>query len=140
MKIMIIGSMAFAKKMLEVKNKLEELGHVAEVPPDIEDHLSNSKLVDNLEENVSHCIKTNIIKKSYDVVVKSDAVLVINGNRKNIKGYIGTSALMEIGIAYFFNKKIFILNPLPSWEKQRWVHELTIMQVVILDGDFSKIK
>jgi hypothetical protein len=140
MKIMIIGSMAFARKMLEVKNKLEELGYQAEVPPDIEDHLNNLKLVDNLEENVSHCIKKNIIKKSFNMVANSDAVLVINEDRNNIKGYIGTSALMETGLAYYLNKKIFILNPLPSWEKQRWVHELTIMQVVILDGDFSKIK
>ncbi len=140
MKIMIIGSMAFAEDMIRAKKILQNLGHRVDVPTGISDHLKDKKFVDKLDENFEYCVKTNVMKKCFGKVAKSDAVLVVNNKRKNINGYIGTSALMELGIAHHLNKKIFLLNEIPSWKEQRWAHEVLIMQPVILNGDFSRIK
>src|SRR5579859_2238937 len=140
MKIMIIGSMAFAKEMITMKKKLEKLGHDAQVPHGIEPHLIDQTFVDTLDANKDFCIENDIMRQCFQLVAESDAVLVLNHKRNNIDGYIGVSALMELGVGHFFRKKIFLFNPIPSYSDHRWVHEVEIMQPVIINGDLSKIK
>ena len=137
---MICGSMSFAKKMEEAKKSLENLGHKVFLPVNINSHLSDPKFVDNLEVNYKHCVKNNTIKKCFDLIAKSDAVLVLNFKKNNTDGYIGTSGLMEIGLAYYLSKKIFLFNKLPDFNKIRWAHEAAMFQPVVINGDFSKIK
>lgn len=76
----------------------------------------------------------------FNLIVKSDAILVLNYSKNKIDGYVGTSSLMEIGLAYYLGKKIFLLNPIPSSKKVRWAHELEIIQPVILNRDLKRIK
>jgi hypothetical protein len=80
-----------------------------------------------------------VLRVGFDLVVKADAILVLNFPKNGINGYIGTSTLMELGIAHYFGKKIFILNDIPDFNKVRWAHEVAIMQPVILKGDLAKI-
>ncbi len=131
--------MTFAKEMLKAKKKLESLGHKVNVSLDTESHVKNPQLIDDLEFNYKHAQETNILKKCFDLIAKSDAVLVLNYLKNGIEGYIGTSSLMEIGIAYFLGKKIFLLNPLPKSSDYRWVHEIEIIKPVIINGQFDKI-
>lgn len=140
MKIMICGSMSFAKEMMGIKRKLEKLGHMALVPIDIKSHIDNPKLIDDLESNYKHAVKTNVMKKCFGLIAKSDAMLVLNYPKNGTKGYVGTSSLMEIGLAYYLGKRIFLLNSLPRSKDARWVHEVTIMQPIILNGDLEGIK
>jgi len=56
MKIMICGSMRFAREMLEAKNMLEEMGHVALLPCDIKECVRNP----DLNMCMVHCMKTGI--------------------------------------------------------------------------------
>lgn len=137
---MICGSMSFAKKMISTKRQLEKLGHLASVPEDIKSHIDNPDLIDDLASNYKHATEENIMKKCFDMIAKSDAVLVLNHAKNGIKGYVGTSSLMEIGLAYYLGKKIFLLNPLPDSKSYRWVHEVTIIQPVILNGELERIK
>lgn len=137
---MICGSMAFAKKMAEVKENLEDLGHKVFLPIDIDIHLSDTVFTDNLDADYKHCVENSTIKKCFNLIAKSDAILVLNLKKRGQEGYIGTSGLMEIGLAHFLNKKIFLFNNLPSYNNARWAHEVSIMQPVILEGDLSKIK
>ena|SRR5258708_561539 len=139
MKIMIIGSMAFAKEMLEIKDKLKKGGHSVTVPHGIESHIADDQFVDKLDANKQWCIDNDIMRKCFQLVAENDAVLVVNHKRNDIDGYIGVSALMELGIAHFLEKKIFLFNPTPSYYKHRWVHEVAIMQPVIIHGDLDKI-
>ena len=132
--------MSFAKKMSEAENKLKKLGHVVFLPVDINIHLADSALNDDLEVNYKHCVENDTIRKCFDLIAESDAVLVLNLNKKGAKGYIGVSALMEIGLAYYLGKKIFLFNKLPNYNNVRWAHEVAIMRPVVLNGDFGKIK
>lgn len=136
---MIIGSMAFAEEMVKTKKELEELGYEVQVPHGIEDHLADQDFVEKLDDNLEYCIKNDVMKKCFDQVANSDAVLVLNLKRNGIDGYIGVSALMEIGLAYHLNKKIFLLNNIPAFKDQRWAHEVSIMQPIVIDGNLSKI-
>lgn len=97
MKIMICGSMAFIKDILNVKKKLDRLGHTALIPFGTEPHLIDSK------------------------------------------GYIGVPVLMEMAVAHYLNKKAFILNAIPHFDKHRWAQEVKIMQPIIIHGDLNKI-
>jgi nucleoside 2-deoxyribosyltransferase len=139
MKIMICGSMTFAKEMLETKKKLEDLGHEVYVPLDTESHINNPKLIDDLVSDYKHAQKNNILKQCFDLIAKSDAILVLNYAKNGIKGYIGTSSLMEIGLAYYLGKRIFILKKLPKSSQYRWVHEVEIMRPVIINGEMHRI-
>ena len=132
--------MTFSKQMVETKEKLEKLGHIVLLPPDVEDHLNNSDLIDDLETDLRHCLETDILRKSFNQIEDVDAILVLNLPKNNVTGYVGTSTLMEMGLAYHFGKKLFLLNKTPKSSEARWAHEIDVMQPVILDGDFSKIK
>lgn len=139
MNIMICGSMTFAKEMLQTKKELEELGHKAEVASDTQIVAEGKHNNEDLEADYEHCIKTNVLKESFKQIEKSDAVLILNYPKNSIKGYIGTSSLMEMGIAHHFGKKIFLLHEPPHFTEHRWAHEVKIMQPTILNGDLKKI-
>ncbi|MBI2442697.1 MAG: hypothetical protein HYV40_02170 [Candidatus Levybacteria bacterium] len=140
MKIMICGSMAFSREMLATKKKLEAMGHTVNVPYDTVVHLADEKLVDDLDRNLIHARERDLMRQSFKLVAKSDAILVLNHKRKGIEGYIGTSALMEIGLAYYLGKKIFLLYDVPHHDRVRWAHEIRLISPVILHGDWSKMR
>lgn len=139
MKIAIIGSMKFAEDMVKIQNQLQELGHDAAAPIGTESHLDDSTFNDNLDSNLEWCITHDIMRKNFQQVADSDAVLVLNYKKNGIEGYIGISALMEMGVAHFLNKKIFLINETPDYKNARWAHEVAIMQPTVLKGDLTKI-
>ncbi len=140
MKIMIIGSMKFTEDMVKFKEELDTLGHTAMVPLGTEKHLADKDFVDNLDNNLTYCITHDIMRKNFQLVAKSDAVLVVNKKRNGIEGYIGVSALLEMGVAHYLGKKIFLYQKTPHFNEARWAHEVAIMQPTILEGDLTKIQ
>lgn len=141
MKIFICGSMYLAKEMLEAKKKLEELGHIAEVPCDTELFVDNPDMTtDSHEENYKHCVDNDIIRKSFNSIAENDAILILNYPKNGVEGYVGASGLMEIGLAYYLNKKIFLLYPPPPVKEVKSSHEILIMQPVVLNGNLDSIK
>ena len=140
MKIFICASMYFAKEMLGVQKQLKEMGHIAEVPCDTQEFVNNHKMTtDNHEENYKWCIDNDIIRKCFNSIAESDAILLLNYPKNGLDGYVGASGLMEIGLAYHLNKKIFLLYPPPPPKEVKSSHEILIMQPVVLNGDLGKI-
>lgn len=79
------------------------------------------------------------MRKNFAQVAKNDAVLVLNYKRNGIEGYIGIAALLEMGVAHYLKKKIFLVQHAPSSKTARWAHEVAIMQPTIIKGDLTKI-
>lgn len=140
MRIMISGSMAFAREMLETKEKLEKLGHTVFVPHDTDSHIKNLNLVDDLEANFKHAHEQEIMRKCFDLVAKADAILVLNHERRGVKGYMGVSTLMELALAYYLKKKLFVYNDIPKQNEHRWAHEVSLMNPIFIHQDLSKVK
>jgi nucleoside 2-deoxyribosyltransferase len=140
MKIMICGSMTFAKEMIEAKETLDKLGYDVIIPTDAHDVVKGTLDNDDLEADYRYCVEQDVMRKHYKLIEQSDAVLILNHAKNDTEGYIGTATLMELGLAHHLNKKIFLLNSLPHHSKHRWAHEVRIMQPVILDGKLDKIK
>jgi len=140
MKIVICGSNAFRKEMLEYVNKLRELGHEGIIHPDYEAFAKGEKQdvwQDIQKEHWAAKRKYNYIKWYYNAIVNSDAILVLNFNKKGIKNYIGGNTLMEIGFAHVNDKKVFLMNPIP--EEVSYFDEIKAMVDEIIDNDLNKI-
>lgn len=136
MKIGIIGSMQYAEKMFEARDKLIELGHDAFVT-DL--HAALVGKSDEEKEKIKIHQKNNMdaIREFWDAMQGADAVLVLNLDKNGIKNYIGGNTLMEIGFAHVLNQKIFLLNPIP--EIPYYKTEIEAMKPTIIDGDLTKI-
>lgn len=83
MKITISGSMTFAKKMKEVKNILEHIGHTVFMPIDTENHVNNRNLK-SLDSEISHDEFKNLTKDHFDKIKKSDGILILNYDKNGI--------------------------------------------------------
>ena len=70
-------------------------------------------------------------------IKKSDAILVLNYDRKGIKNYIGGNTFLEIGFAHVLDKKIYLLNPIPDINFYK--EEIEAIHPEILYGDVGKI-
>ena len=137
MKIGIIGSMQFTDKMLEVREKLRELGHDGFVT-DLHKAMVG-KTDDEIEKIKLHQkYNMNAIREFWDMMQGADAVLVLNYDKNGIKNYVGGNTLMEIGFAHVLNQKVFMLNPIP--EMPYCQTEIEAVKPIILNGDFSKIE
>ena len=146
MKITICGSIAFQDKVLSVKENLEKLGHEVEIWPlklkDEKGQLISAKeyykirRIANENEKWVWDRKTEVILEHFEKVARSDAILVANYDKNDVKGYIGGNTLMEMGLAFFLKKKIYLLNQIPELS---YKEEILGVRPIILKGDLSKI-
>lgn len=135
MKIMICGSMHFAKEMLQAQKMLRSLGHQVMVPCDIYECVNNP----DLNMDIDHCMSTEIDKRCFNKVAESEAIVVLNYPKNNIDGYVGGATLMEIGLARHLNKRIFLLYDLPSEDELRYALEIKLTKPIVLEGELRNI-
>ena len=146
MKICICGSIAFQDKINSVKEKLEGLGHEVKLWPlqvkdendrliSVEEYYKIRKTADNNEKWVWDR-KAEAVLEHFDKVAWADAILVTNYDKNDIKGYIGGNTLMEMGLAFFLKKKIYLLDEIPEIS---YKEEILGVRPIILNGDLSKI-
>ncbi|MBI2075683.1 MAG: hypothetical protein HYT72_00355 [Candidatus Aenigmarchaeota archaeon] len=137
MKIAICASMVFTEKMLETKEQLEKLGHEVLVSGFVDSY--TGKAEKEIEElKLFHKNTRDAIREFWGKIKKSDAILVLNYDRKGIKNYIGGNTLMEIGFAHVLEKKIFLMNPIP--EIDYYKSEIVAVKPTIINGDLTNIK
>jgi len=136
MKIAICASMVFAEKMVEIKNRLEALGHEAFISQFAGGYLGKTEN-DKEQRAIHDKNEHDAIRKFWEIIKKSDAILVLNYDRKGIKHYIGGNTLMEIGFAHVLGKKIYLMNPIPDIEYYR--SEIEAVRPVILEQDLNNI-
>ncbi|MCU0680208.1 MAG: hypothetical protein MUF50_02780 [Planctomycetes bacterium] len=144
MKITICGSIDVTYKIKEVADALVALGHTVEIPYLsqkiingeilLEDFLRIKQIKGDLDFRKQ--AKEDLIKRYYNLIKDSDAILVVNVTKKGIENYIGGNSFLEIGFAYVLGKKIFLLNDAPEMS---YSDEILIMQPIIINSDLKKI-
>ncbi len=154
MKITLCGSIAFYKEMELARDELLKLGHEVKIPelgleaPEefgggkkvyfgqyIEDHGG----IDTFPaEHEIWDLKESAINDHYKKIDWCDSILVVNCDKRGISGYIGGNTLIEIGVAFYQKKKIYILNPVSS--ELSYKQEIMGMKPIIINGDLSLIK
>jgi hypothetical protein len=137
MKITICGSMQFHQEMLGVKHTLEASGHVVEVPSGVYDWEKNEAHVKTDEEKITVKIEHDLIREHFQKIQDSDAILVLNYDKKGIQNYVGGNTFLEMGLAFWLGKRIYLLYPIPTMD---YYTEMHAMQPIILGGDLQKIQ
>lgn len=141
-KIAICSSVSFYKDVSSYKKNLTELGFKVFVPDlvlEMEkennfDYLSFAEKFDSTNPNR----KKYLIDSHFEKIKKADAILIINNQKHNIDGYIGANVLMEITVAYFLNKEIYILHNISN--KLSCFDEVMAMAPIFINNDLKKIK
>ncbi|MBL7206632.1 MAG: hypothetical protein ISS36_03470 [Candidatus Aenigmarchaeota archaeon] len=143
MKIIICSSIDFTYEIDKASKKLKEKGHDVHIPFTANRILNGELTLEEYKNEKRECgdeafrkVQSDPIKRYYKTIGESDIVLVINVEKKGIKGYIGGNTLLEMGFAHVLGKKIFLLNDIPDMS---YTDEIKAMQPIVLNGDLSKI-
>ncbi len=129
--------MTASKEMVEAEKKLKELGHEIVLPEFTHEYATMDTIDKMHTESARNKVEYDLIRGYFEKIKNSDAVLVINVEKKGIKGYIGGNSFLEMGFAFVLNKPIFLLHEVPE---VNYKDEIEAMSPIILNGDFSKIK
>lgn len=134
MKIVICGSMKFIPEMKRIKKSLEKMSHEVVVPKLYDCH-EILKKGENEEKFLLE--KGNLIYAHFDEIKNGDAVLILNYERKNRKNYIGGNTFLEMGIAYHYHKRIFLLNDFP--DNDIYLEEIKAMKPIVIHSNLKLI-
>lgn len=146
MVITICGSIAFYDEMLAVKSELVAMGHEVLTPPkeirtadgremSVKEYYEIRKKDGDLEDWVWDS-KEKAIRAHFDKIERGDVVLILNYDKSGVANYIGANTFLEIGVAFFLRKKIFLLNPIPEIPSRE---EILGMKPIVINGDLNKI-
>ena len=146
--------MGFYKEMESARDELIKNGHKVKIPVlalEVPQEFGSGKKVyfgQYIEENggidafpAGHKIwdlKEGAIKDHYEKIDWAQAILVVNHEKRGIKGYIGGNTLIEIGVAFYLKKPIYLLHPVSS--ELSYKQEILGMKPILLDGNLDRIK
>jgi len=135
MKITVCGSMTNYGRMIQLREKLESLGHRVFLPDPADcehlEKLANGKYVDTYRLKK----KYNYINQHYKNILKSDCVLLANYDKNGIMYYVGGNSFLEMGFAFVNKKPIYMVNPVP--QISFYYHEMKAMDPIVV-GDKLK--
>lgn len=137
MKIVICGSMLHSNKMIEASNNLNKKGHETIFPHDAERYADGTLDTETRGESTENKIKNDLIRDYYNKIKDSDAILVVNFDKNDIKNYIGGNTFLEMGFAHVLDKKIYLYNNVPDMS---YTDEILAMQPIVINQYLSEIK
>lgn len=117
--ITICSSANFYRQAVDIQSTLNRLGYKAIIP------VSAEKMKETGDFNASHYRtwldnpndyykKSALMKGHFSLIAKSDAVLILNYEKNGVKNYIGANVLIEMGIAFYLGKPLYVLNDIPN--------------------------
>jgi hypothetical protein len=146
MKITICGSLRFANDMAAAKKVLESQGHTVAMPPleipDKDGHLIPISKMYEIYKNAEPGDtwvwnwREFAMRDHYRKVSEANAILVMNLEKDGIPGYIGINTMMEMGLAFYLNKAIYLYSPIPNLPYQE---EIRGMKPRVIDGKLEEI-
>lgn len=139
----ICSSASFYTEVIAFSNELEELGMNVILPKTAAKMKSEGRENDEAKTDWSKAPagyrgKAELIREHFDEIAKSDAILVMNYEKHGKPNYIGPNVLMEMGVAFYLKKSIYVLNGQP--EDSPLIDEILGVEPVFLNGDISLIR
>jgi hypothetical protein len=133
MKITICGSMTLLDQILAARQQLEAQGHEVLIPELIEGldyHRATT------EQRAERKRRFDLIRRHWEKIRRSDAILVLNFDKDGVKHYVGGNSFLEMGFAHVLGKPIYLLYPIPDMPYRS---EMAAMEPVVLDGDLGRL-
>ena len=129
-KIVISGSVFLLDNMRRIKNQLVDMGYTVVIPEEI-------NWADIPKAKISEYKKELSVKYFNEIAAEDTyAVLVVNDAKMGTENYIGANTFAEIAIAFYFSKRIFLLNDMYD----PYSDELLAWGAIPLCGKLSGIK
>lgn len=131
-KLVICGSMLFFEEMIKCQQQLRDWGIEAIVPKEENEtvRLYNEEQFIDFKRKVSRTYLKKIRDKD------TMGVLIYNAEKRGINNYIGANTLVELAMAFTWNRKIFLLNDIYLPLKE----ELQAWDCICLNGNLHKLK
>ncbi len=130
--ITICGSMVFFDEIKILEQELKSLGFKVFTPSEEWTGTDYSKL--NRKEQSD--MKQHFIDRHLEKIRNSDAILVANYTKGDIKDYIWANTFLEMAFAYALKKSTYVLNSIPE---QPNTVEIEGLKPFILNGDLKAI-
>lgn len=142
MRLVICSSAAFYKHAIEIKAEIESDNIEVVVPK------TAITMAENNDFEVEHYKtwfgdandydkKADFMRSHFDQISNGDAILVINDEKHGQPNYIGPNVLLEMGLAWYQNKPIYLLNNIP--DNSPFEEEIKGMMPIVLAGDLDKL-
>lgn len=142
MKIAICSSLDFIEEIKNTADALRKLGHEVTIPITAEKIFAGEVLHEDVMDDkktgefANRGIKYDALRYYYGKIKETDAILVLNLEKKNIKGYVGGAVFLEMGFTHVLGKKIYLFDVVPE---VLYVDEIRMMQPIVINSDLSKI-
>jgi len=121
-RIVLCGSRKFKNQILILGEELKNKGYEIVVPKEFLVEM------DKREHSMLHF--SEIANE------RTDAVLIVNEDKEEIKNYIGPNSFAEIAMAFYFGKKVYLKNDIYI----PYQDELLGWGVIPLKGEINKIE
>lgn len=111
LKVLLHASLDFVDYMVKAGNFLKENGIDVILP-----ELTRYQHIRDVEgDDVSFTrIKNRLTLENIRNVENSDCVFILNYTHRGFENYIGGNSFLEIIIAFYLKKPIYLLNPIPE--------------------------
>lgn len=138
--IVICSSASFYEKLFPIERQLKKIGYKVVLPKTAHKMKRNKNFNVNYyktwyKDPKAYDKKRSLMNTHFNKIIKGDAILVANFDKKGIRGYIGGNTLMEITIAYHYKKPIFVLNEIEKDSSIR--EEILGINSIFLKGDLD---
>lgn len=129
--VTVCGSMSHKNDWLKVIEQLRAAG-LRVATPDLSETTDWSALT---EDEIVYQ-KGRLIRRHFANIAVSRAVLVCNYDKNDTNNYIGSNSFLEMGAAFVYDKRLFVLNEIPNQSNRE---EILAMQPKVLYGDIQKL-
>ena len=112
MKILIHASLDFKQAMIDAKKYIEENSHHHIMLPELTRY-QDIRDVQGDDETFTR-IKNRLTKENFKNVEYCDVLFILNYSHRGIENYVGGNSFMEMVIAFFLKKPIYLLHEIPE--------------------------
>lgn len=132
--ITVHASLDFRHKMLAVRDFLEASGFKVILPElrrfqHIRDELGDDRRFTQ--------IKASLTKQNMENVEKCDCLLILNYSHRGIKNYIGGNSFLEMVVASYLGKRIYLLNDIPT--NMPYTEEIKALRPIVI-GSLDELR
>jgi hypothetical protein len=140
--IALCSSANFYRQLVDIQAKLEKLGYRVVIPATAEAMKKSgdydvSHVKTWFSDDKDYHKKSLLMKSHFKEIESVDSILVLNYEKNGLPNYIGGNVLMEMAIAFYLNKSIFIFNEIPK--ESTFLEEIKAVGPIVLQGKLEQL-
>lgn len=138
--LVICASASFYEHVAQIADELEQQGIAVVIPKSAQAMKATGDFTVHktwYNDAADYSKKADFIRAHFDRITEGSIILVVNDAKHGIDGYIGPNVLMEMSLAWYQHKPIYLLNSFP--DDSPFEEELKGMNPTILNGDLTPL-